>query len=116
MKTIGIANNSFDVDGNAIFTPLDFNPLAGQRRATRTKTLDGGVVITDGGFSQGDRTLQITVSHTDPLQEILWSLFQNANQVVVATEDGAFLATFQGMIVKDGKIDLTIWVKEILSV
>lgn len=115
MNGIGIANKSYDIDGNAVLKPIDIDLLGGQRRATRTRTLDGGVVITDGGFAHGDRTLNVTVTHTDALKNILWALFQNANQIVVTTDDGAFLATFQGMTASDGKIKLSIWVKEIIS-
>lgn len=115
MQVIGISNHSFDMDGAAVITPLDAVLHEGQRRGTRTRTLDGGVVITDGGFAHGDRTFRISVAHADALHGALWLLFQNANRIVVTTGEGAFLATLREMTAAGGEINLTIWVREILS-
>lgn len=68
------------------------------RRMTRTATLDGGVAITDGGWSDGDRTLSITIPQraaTPAMAAAIETLKRNHLRVSVATDEGVFEALLQ---------------------
>lgn len=115
MYIIGIANDSQDENGNAVLKPDEIRAYDGERRASRVKTLDGGVVVNDGGFAQGDRTITLAIPYTDFLRNLLWNLFQTASFIILTTEEGAFRSTFFGMSVSNGQINLTLWIREIIS-
>jgi hypothetical protein len=115
---IGVASRTYDLDGAVMLVPLpgDTAIRAGERRVTRTKTLDGGCVITDGGVSAGDRTFDVVVQSDRTLWGLLWALFQAAQWVTVTTEESCFLAKLQRISEQDGKISMNILIKEDLTV
>ncbi|MBN1664834.1 MAG: hypothetical protein JW943_14635 [Deltaproteobacteria bacterium] len=115
---IGIASQQYDIDGAFIVSPSPESTSlrGGQRRITRTKTLDGGVVITDGGLSDGDRTLEIRIPMTRDLWLLLWALFSSAMWITVSTDEGCFLAKIETMTKAGAEIALTILVKEDLTI
>jgi len=60
-------------------------------RVTRTATLDGGVVITHQGWSDGDRTLQIVardMSLDD--RDTLRTMVQNQTEFVLSCRHGCY--------------------------
>ena len=117
MFGIGIASVTYDSAGNVFLLPLpDGTNIRGNaRRLSRTKTLDGGVVFTDGGVRVGDRTIEISVSSTAELWTLIFHLFEVATWVTVATEEGCFLAKFSECREADGKIKITALVSSDLS-
>jgi hypothetical protein len=116
MYGIGIASQTYDADGAFILSPLaDTSIRDMERRLTRTKTLDGGVVITDGGYSVGDRTLDIVVTSERELALSLAALLEDALWVIVSTEEGCYLAKFQELRDRDGKLTIRALIKEDLS-
>jgi hypothetical protein len=116
MYKIGIASTTYLADGGRILTPLpDTDIRGGDRRVSRTKTLDGGVVITDSGFAHGDRTFKINVSPSATLWAFLWSLFQTASVLFVSTDEGCFSAVASDVRDQGDKIALEILVKQKLS-
>jgi len=61
------------------------------RRLSRSRTLDGGVVLDDAGFSDGDRIMEFQfkgVSAAD--HETLQAMAEDYPLVKVGTEDGLF--------------------------
>ena len=84
------------------YDPLGFveiKTIAGQepgeltRRLTRSATLDGGAVVSDFGFSDGDRTIDVRWSPVSAADEAnIGRLFESYAQVQIATPDGVFLA------------------------
>lgn len=69
-----------------------------KRRMTRTATLDGGVAVSDGGWSDGDRTFPIAVakSHsTRAMASAVEVLKSGHERVTVATNEGVFEAVLQ---------------------
>ncbi len=61
------------------------------RRAQVTKTLDGGVVVDDGGFAQGDRgPWDVRVQPSAAELEILKYLLETYQQINCATREGFF--------------------------
>lgn len=94
---ISITSTSFDALGYLEIDPKDNAQAATfSRRVSRAATLDGGVVISDRGFSDGDRTLAysykpVSKEH-DSRAERLVRLHPTVN---VSTPDGVFLAVPQ---------------------
>lgn len=91
----GLSTQIFDLSGARIFTntiTVDGN-RSGSRRNQRTATLDGGVVITDMGYCDGDRDLTIKVPEAS-LADIEYAKYivENYNIVTVTTDEGVFSA------------------------
>jgi hypothetical protein len=118
MNIIGIASQNYDADGNCTFLPLpDATETRGNdRRLDRTKTLDGGVVITDGGLATGDRSMSISITADEDLWTVLWNIFSTDTWITISTDEACFLAAIQSLKVQDDKIKLNIMVKEDLTV
>lgn|SRR5574343_198663 len=116
MRMIGLASQLMNESGDFVLSVLPNTQLReNTRRVQRRKTLDGGVVITDGGFAHGDRTLQVQIASTEALWAALWAFFQTALMVTVATEDGCYLAALEDMSERDGVIGIKILLQEIIS-
>jgi hypothetical protein len=116
MQKIGIASKVYMADGGFLLTVLsDAQLRAGTRRVSRTKTLDGGVVITDSGFSHGDRTLSISIPSSASLWARLWAFFQAALLITISIDDGCFSGAPDNIQDNGDKIIMNILVKEKIS-
>lgn len=91
MNIIGLASYSYLADGAVILPALPKTDIRkGERRTSRTKTLDGGVVITDSGYADGDRTFTIEVKSSLSMWNKVWAIFKSSTLITVTTDDGAF--------------------------
>lgn len=64
-----------------------------RRRVSRIATLDGGVVVNDGGHSAGDRIIELTwASRSQAADDGIDRLVQTYTRVIVVTRAGVFLA------------------------
>ena len=75
---IGISTTIFDIDGSISFQTISSGSQTRNvsRRISRRATLDGGVSVTDNGFSEGDRDFIIILKsikkeHSDKLQRLV---------------------------------------------
>jgi len=80
-------------------------------RISRTKTLDGGVVINNSGFSAGDMTLRISERISESKAAVLWYIFQNYTSILLSTNAGLFLAAIQSLKPNNGKMTMTILIE-----
>jgi hypothetical protein len=87
---IAIAAEEFAPSGHLV---INAEPIEDslERRVTRQRTLDGGVVLIDNGFSHGDRTVNVrwtprSVAEIEQLQFIL----QTYTTVLIAMRDGVY--------------------------
>lgn len=85
------------------------------RRVSRTATLDGGVALTDQGYSDGDRTLVITARGTEEQAENVAYLLRNYSTVTVSVADGCYLAALSNLTYVDGALQITALVHSRLS-
>jgi len=83
------------------------------RRVNRVATLDGGVVINDGGHAPGDRTLRIKwrIRSREEYSAVA-RLLRVHPRIRVTTRDGMFLVSPQKLNEKRGEGDLTLLVIE----
>ena len=97
MPDIALASKTYDLTGFVEFT-LDGDREAlvpRVRRTTVTATLDGGVVVDDGGYAHGDREWDVRVRPSAEELEVMKNLVENYGQINVATKEGFFTAVPQ---------------------
>lgn len=115
-RKAGLASTTYLADGGFILCPRPDSDLrTADRRISRIRTLDGGVVLNDSGFAHGDRTLRISLSSTQTLWDRLWALFQAATFITMSLDDGCYRGAFSDISEGDGRISLTIMLKEKIS-
>ena len=86
----------FDIAGQVYIPARPVDSAEIPRRVSRVATLDGGVAITDGGFSDGDRTLTVSwrtigSAHLSAIE----ALVRNYPLLNLATEYGFFVVAVQ---------------------
>ena len=113
MYILSITKTTADADGMIKFTPSVKSEFkSGALRASRSATLDGGAVIDNQGFSDGDRTF--TVSAQLGLEDALkiWEWFTDADFLQVATEDGVFYGLIDQCKIDYGQANFRFLVQE----
>lgn len=70
-------------------------------RVSKTKTLDGGVVVMHNGFADGDRSININTVLSKSDADVLWNIFTTQTFVTVAIEDGVYNAVIKSLKIKD---------------
>lgn len=83
-------------------------------RVSKTKTLDGGVVVSHNGFADGDRSININTVLSKSEADILWNIFTTQTFVTVAIEDGVYNAVIKSLKIKD-KVQMIIEFESKLS-
>lgn len=114
---IGLASQVFDLNGAVVLKRTEESDVATvERRMSRTATLDGGAVITDGGYSPGDKTLRIIAENVsrDEFDAVAY-LVKTYSQVVVSTETGCYVGGLERLSISDGKLQVTVLVTEDIS-
>ena len=89
-----LSTTVFDFSG---YVELDLIPQYNdgevRRRVNRSATLDGGAVVSDGGFSDADRTLQFRWKRESrDAETAVERLLTTYGTLVVSTQSGVFLA------------------------
>jgi hypothetical protein len=103
--------------GDYVF--LDTNaalPQEGRRRLSRTATLDGGAVITDGGVTDADRSIDFTaIQVSEDARETLWVMFQNQDLVHLSCPEGVFSGYLQRVKITASGVSIGFMVYEKLT-
>ncbi|MDS4030930.1 MAG: hypothetical protein RKO66_12770 [Candidatus Contendobacter sp.] len=88
---IGLLATAYDPSGAVILPARAMNAWSGSRRGSITQTLDGSVSIYDGGYSIGDQTMTVRVTHpTKTLLTALRYLVGYYGQLVATCETGCY--------------------------
>lgn len=83
------------------------------RRLTRSATLDGGCVITDSGYSDGDQTFSFAFTNvTEDICDRLWAFFKSESMVNLSVHDGFFTGYLKSVSIKGGDVKISFLVKE----
>lgn len=80
-----------------IIDEIDPQNKQASARVSKTKTLDGGVVILHNGFADGDRSLNVSASLSKTDANILWDIFTTQTFVNVAIDEGVFNAVVKSV-------------------
>lgn len=116
---ISLSSILADVDGNVVFETLPSSTSNDTtRRVSRTKTLDGGCVIVDGGFSDSDRTLNIHVDYTAAILTKIQYLHENNTLIHIAIDDNFYSGVISSKVLTRGTqeiIKIQILIKEKLN-
>jgi len=83
-----------------------------RRRVNRVRTLDGGVVVNDGGFAHGDRDLLIRFKPTQAQFDAVQRLVRLYPQLDVSTRDGVFRCAPNTLETRNGETTLALLVIE----
>jgi len=112
---ISLSTPVVDVLGSVLLrnTAAGSDTSSMERRVSRTATLDGGAVVTDGGYSAADRTLRIVATEVDEAAYAAVAyLVKNYSVLMVATRDGVFLGAPSNLSMDGGRLKLTVLVTE----
>ncbi|MGO1502356.1 MAG: hypothetical protein ACTHWH_13855 [Marinobacter sp.] len=90
---VSIAAPQFDLDGHVLLEGVSPNGMMGfERRNNRIPTLDGKAVIPDFGYSDADRTLDISWPAKDGIQiETIRRMAKTYSRLIVSTVEGCFV-------------------------
>jgi len=84
-----------------------------RRRVSRAKTLDGGVVINDGGFAHGDRDMLVRWRPQSSAEyDAMSRMFRIYPQLTVSTRDGVFRCAPNTLETRNGETTLALLVIE----
>jgi hypothetical protein len=110
---------SFSTIDPGDFVFLDMNmapPREGSRRLSRTATLDGGAVITDGGVTDADRSMDFTAAQVpEDIRETLWAMFQSQDLVHLSCPEGVFSGYLQKVKITASGVSIGFMVYEKLT-
>lgn len=91
---IALSTEVQDIIGDRIFPNADRDENlneSGNRRCTRTATLDGGCEVYDTGYSDSDRVIHVKDKNAaQALIDYAKYLVRNYSSIIVATKDGVF--------------------------
>jgi hypothetical protein len=111
---ISLATQVFDLAGAVLLARTQESETAEvSRRVSRTATLDGGAVVTDGGCSPADKTLRVVAQQIDEETFLAVKyLVENYSQIMVSTRDGIFLGAPDKLTVDGNRLQLSVLVTE----
>lgn len=114
MSNVSITAPLFDLEGHVILTNVDSGGLADfERRNNRIATLDGGAVITDFGYSDADRTLDIRwPAHDRDTVDTVRRLAKSYSRLIVATEEGCFIGAPGPFSLSDDEAQIQILIEK----
>jgi len=117
LNVISITSVSYDPIGYVVFEQsAQDSDSEISRRTSVTSTLDGGVTIFDGGFTDSGRVLQITDrSPTLARRQAVERLLKLYPLVNVANDEGVFLASPNSIRFSGDQLTIRLNVKEKLA-
>lgn len=115
---IGFSTVEYNLNGALMLEPRiensDYRTVT--RRLSRSQTLDGGVVLDDAGFSDGDRTMEFQFNDVSAEDvAALQAIAEDYPDIKVATEDGLFQGGLERVRVYNGVLYVRFLVSSKLS-
>jgi len=109
---------TFDTQGCVVINKLNQNSDADSftRRVSRSKALNGIVVIEDRGYTDGDRTIKaipdaLSISDANKIRYIA----KTYSLINISTPDGFFSGVISSVSPVSGSLSITILIKEKLN-
>jgi len=115
--SVGIAATVFDIAGDLLIAKPDGssvqNSRKGNRRVSRTATLDGSCSYYDTGYAVADRDIEIEVPEaSEETVARAEHIVQTYGEVSLCLTEGAFLCVPESFSVKDGTLKMVFMIKE----
>lgn len=105
-----ISTTTGDINGHvSINTNIDIRDNIA--RVSRVKTLDGGAVVDNSGFSYSDITVNISTRISESQAATLWYIFKTYTAILLSTNAGLFLAAIKRLKTNNGALDMTILIE-----
>lgn len=82
------------------------------RRVSRTATLDGGVVLIDSGYSEGDRTFELYAAGMKDRWLTVKDLFLQQPLVYLSIDEGLYAGVIEKAQIQDGELYIRFLPKE----
>jgi len=109
---IGISTRLYDLDGSVEIPMSNLETktnASGSRRVSKSKTLDGGVFVSDFGYSAADEDMYVvTIGLSKLCVEKLFHILKYHSEVVVATDGGVFLGVISKILQNNNKTTISI--------
>lgn len=110
---ISISPMQYDPDGALMLASETSVKAPTTRRVTQVATLDGGALLSDGGFSHGDRTLAVKIAGpTGPQLRRVRQMQRAYPELLFSWVEGLFVGAIQHASETNGVLTLTFLVKE----
>jgi hypothetical protein len=113
---IALTTIPFDVAGDIALEERPDKTRLGEiaRRRTRIKTLDGGYVTEDRGWSPADRSFELVFKATPEAQERLEYLIENYGEFLCSMNRGLFRVSAARLVpaINEGALTLFVDVEE----
>jgi len=111
---ISITSTTVDASGALIIDAIPSGTKANNRtaRISRSKTLDGGVVIENFGFAEGDRTISIQARITEwqkTIIEYLRSYYPS--NILVSFDGGVYKAHLETVNITNDLLDIILFIE-----
>jgi hypothetical protein len=108
---IGLAAEFYDLDGDIVLrmphSSTNIDDKA--RRATRIATLDGRAVLSDLGYTDGDRDLSITLQgYSEADKAVLERLVRYHSTIIISLPDGCYQGSPQSLRLRAGLLTLSV--------
>lgn len=112
---IALAAPEYDLSGSGLVrvNPESINETyGGQRRQTRTATLDGGTSLYDTGFTVADNTWEIRIPWSATAEALVSRLSSLYQYTYISVPAGFYKISLQAWRMRPGEIVATIAVME----
>lgn len=111
---VSISAPLFDLDGHVWLTSVEPDGMAAfSRRNNRIPTLDGGAAITDFGYSDADRTLDIRWPANDRAAvDNIRRMAKTYSRLIIATDEGCFIGAPGPFSLNSGDAEIQILVEK----
>lgn len=82
------------------------------RRVSRIQTLDGGVVLIDSGYSEGDRTFELYAGGMRQRWQAVKDLFLQQPLVYLSVDEGLYAGVIEKIQIQDAELYIKFLPKE----
>ena len=99
MTLLALSSIDYDPDGSGLVRLLPGSRSAfhvGQRRQTKTATLDGGVSLYDTGYTETDNTYQLRITPTPEALRLVEYMCRNYQRIRCGTDRGVYEVSLSG--------------------
>jgi len=115
---ISIAKISPDGSNDSVLIKnhrIDSRLFETQARVSKTKTLDGGVVVVTGGFVEEDMAFIVNARMKKADVDILKSIYKTELYIIFSCEEGVFTCVIDSFSDKYGDVRMRVEVSDKLS-